>query len=186
MKFTLYYRGPLKSNGTAAEKHAIRKVFHKQLNVLWTQEPLLSNEDELLQSGSITGGIGIIKTVNNKLYVPLVNSRIQSIASIKINLLRPEAPGNIVTQGGDIDNRLKTLFDALKIPDAGSLHPTTIFEPDEDPFHCVLEDDNLITNVSVKTDRLLLPDASTNEVVLIIKVTTYFTRVVLGTLGLLS
>ena len=30
-------------------------------------------------------------------------------------------------------------------------------EKGEDPFFCLLEDDNLITDVKVTTDRLLLP-----------------------------
>jgi hypothetical protein len=156
MEFTLYYRGSLRSNGTPLEKHSIRKQFHKQFLTLWTQEPLVSNRDSLLQSGNIAGGIGIIKTVDGNDYVPLVNSRILSVARLKITFLRPEAPGSIITQGGDIDNRLKTLFDALKISDPGALPAGTVFEPDENPFYCLLEDDNLITHVSVSTDRLLL------------------------------
>jgi hypothetical protein len=35
---------------------------------------------------------------------------------LKITLLRPEEPGAIILQSGDIDNRLKTLFDALSVP----------------------------------------------------------------------
>jgi hypothetical protein len=31
-------------------------------------------------------------------------------------LLWPQPAGAIISQGGDIDNRLKTLFDSLKVP----------------------------------------------------------------------
>jgi hypothetical protein len=52
-----------------------------------------------------------------------------------ITLLRPEAPGNIVTQGGDIDNRLKTLLDALKVPNLPNALPTgAVPEADESPL----------------------------------------------------
>jgi hypothetical protein len=40
MEFTLYYRGDLKANCGAKEKHRIRKLFHPQLKLLWKQPPL--------------------------------------------------------------------------------------------------------------------------------------------------
>lgn len=46
-------------------------------------------------------------------------------------------------------------------------------ESDEDPFYCLLEDDKLITSISVTTDRLILPLAGpehTNHVMLVIHV----------------
>jgi hypothetical protein len=61
-------------------------------------------------------------------------------------------------QSADIDARLKMLFDALKVPnDAGQLGGYQQPEQDEDPFCCLLEDDQLITHVSVKTGVLLEP-----------------------------
>jgi hypothetical protein len=75
---------------------------------------------------------------------------------LNILFLRREEPGSVVTQGGDIDNRLKTLFDALRIPlTAGELPTGFAPGPDEKPFHCLLESDALITQVGVVTDRLL-------------------------------
>ena len=69
-------------------------------------------------------------------------------------MLRPELPGGIVTSGGDIDNRLKTLFDALSVPqqrqqmtDTARLSSTT------DPTFTLLEDDKLITRIVVVADR---------------------------------
>jgi hypothetical protein len=64
-----------------------------------------------------------------------------------------------VGPAGDIDNRLKTLFDALQIPQSCS---------DVDPpaerdgyLFVLLENDNLITDVRVTTDRLLTPHVPT-------------------------
>jgi len=37
------------------------------------------------------------------------------LAELDILMLRPEAPGAIISSG-DIDNSLKTLFDALRVP----------------------------------------------------------------------
>jgi len=83
-------------------------------------------------------------------------------------------PGGIVKHNGDIDNRLKVLFDALKYP-----HETQEVEnapqgADENPCFCLLEDDQFIDHVSVTTDRLLTPlegTESEHDVSLIIHVT---------------
>ncbi len=51
-------------------------------------------------------------------------------------------------------------------------------DPGEQPFFCLLEDDKLITGLSVKTDRLLVPGAGPDEVKLLIRVNT---KAVVGT-----
>jgi hypothetical protein len=92
-------------------------------------------------------------------------------------MLRPEAPGHVITQGGDIDNRLKTLLDSLQVPKLDQLASSDVPRPDETPFfYCLVEDDNLITSLSVTTDRLLTRATSTNEVILLINVTLEFTH----------
>jgi len=37
-------------------------------------------------------------------------------------------------------------------------------DSDEDPFYCLLEDDKLITKISVTTDRILLPETSSERI----------------------
>jgi hypothetical protein len=114
-----------------------------------------------------------------------VSEKINLIAELSITLLRPEAPGSILTQSGDIDNRLKTLFDALKVPTEPTALPNDEKPGDgENPFFCLLEDDNLITKVSVNTDRLLDKVASASEVVLMIHVHTKYTRDTYANTGL--
>ncbi len=47
-------------------------------------------------------------------------------------------------------------------------------EQDEDPFYCLLEDNKLVTSISVITDRLVLPlksEDEINNVTLVIHVT---------------
>ncbi|MGH7239183.1 MAG: hypothetical protein ACREHG_03845 [Candidatus Saccharimonadales bacterium] len=66
-------------------------------------------------------------------------------------------PGSVI-QAGDIDNRLKTLIDALRIPANGSeLVGNEVSRADENPFFCFLEDDEQVTQLSVQTDTLLDP-----------------------------
>ena len=118
-------------------------------------------------------------------FAPLVAENLQLVAEIEISLLRPEPPGQIVNQGGDIDNRLKTLLDSLTVPCASNAIPSNEHpQPGEDPFFCLLEDDNLITRVSVASDRLLEPNVDPSEVILQIHVRTKHVAVLMGTIGL--
>jgi hypothetical protein len=63
-----------------------------------------------------------------------------------------------VANGGDIDNRLKVLLDGLRMPKSVSeLGGIDIDPTEENPFFVLLEDDQLITRISVTTDTLLTP-----------------------------
>ena len=55
---------------------------------------------------------------------------------------------------------------------------------DEQPFYCLLEDDNLITKVTVITDRLLEPAVNSNEVLLLICVNIHATQLINKNMGL--
>jgi hypothetical protein len=188
MEFTLYYRGELKSNGGPDDKHRLRRHFHCQLRQLWEQKPLNAFKGSLLVSPDphpLEGNLSVLRHIGGFAFAPLVSERIHLIAELEILLLRPEAPGSIITQGGDIDNRIKTLLDGLKVPsEPNALPKGAVPQSDETPFFCLLEDDNLITRVSVETDRLLEPVDSNSEVVLFIHIKTKQLTVLCGTLGL--
>jgi len=75
---------------------------------------------------------------------------------VDILFLRRDNPGGLIKTGGDIDNRIKVLFDGLRMPDNHNQVPEPP-GPGENPFHCLLENDSLITDVCITTDQLLLP-----------------------------
>ena len=100
------------------------------------------------------------------------------IAELDITMLRPEPPGKVI-QSGDIDNRIKTLLDGLRMPKVEQELPNG-----EIPFFCLLKDDNLITRISVNTDRLLENNIDPSEVVLLIHVHTKLTRLIYANIGL--
>jgi hypothetical protein len=182
MEFRLTYRGPLKANGSVQHKHELRRHFHKQLAVLWKQMPL-SEYHQVMLSGQ--SEIGSIRPLQGFVFAPLVQPRMHLIAGIGIVLLRPEEPGSIVTKAGDIDNRLKTLLDSLRMPQNRSEIPSDYSaHAEETPFFCLLEDDNLISNLSVTSDRLLEPAASASDVLAIIHVDVKVTRATMENLGL--
>ncbi|MGA2878035.1 MAG: hypothetical protein ABSG13_03715 [Bryobacteraceae bacterium] len=107
-------------------------------------------------------------------FVPLVSELGGFTCDLNILFLRRDNPGNLVSNGGDIDNRIKVLFDGLRMPKTERELGGFGIDADEDPFFCLLEDDTLITRVSVTTDRLIIPqkDAeNVNDVLLVIHVT---------------
>jgi hypothetical protein len=106
-------------------------------------------------------------------FVPLVTESLILACKLDILFLRREVGLGRIVQGGDIDNRLKTLFDTLKRPkDMDELGGWAI-DDDEKPFFCLLEDDILITEVRIRADTLLTPprDRNDDDVKLVIGVT---------------
>ncbi len=185
MEFRLTYSGPLKSAAGIKEKHQLRYAFHNQFKVLWNQLPLNERSELLENPPKRKGDICIVRELDGFNFAPLVCERLHLICELNILLLRPEAPGSVITQGGDIDNRLKTLFDSLRMPRHKNELPKSLSPSDvDDPLYCLLEDDNLITKVNVTTDRLLQKKPGQNEVMLIIHVTTKAVKAIWGNMGL--
>jgi hypothetical protein len=164
MKFRLVYDGRLPSASNSSrkkEKHDIRKSVHQQL-LQFIQVRASVEDRHQIKSRKIP--VGIFQ------FVPLVTKQHAVTCHLDILFLRSGPPGS-VTIGGDLDNRLKTLFDALRVPHhENELPPDAFPEDDEETFRCLLEDDSLITGHSVTTDRLLVPPGKQDEVRLIIQV----------------
>ena len=103
-----------------------------------------------------------------KLYQPLVRKSLDLNCALEILFLRQEDPGSLVLQGGDVDNRIKTLFDALRLPDADVEQR---YPQSKEKIDCLMESDTLISGFHVSTDRLLVPKTvKVNEVHLVIEV----------------
>ena len=202
MKFTLTYDGELpattKGNNRTAEKWAIRKALHPQLQELWdssdilksayanrlipTNTPFMMMEEhhsvQNPKSDRLAGAflpahkdrldLCAPVSVGARKFIPLVRDTFALRCALHIKFLRKEEPGALIYQGGDMDNRLKTLFDALAVPNEQQL----IEDPGApDSIHCLLEDDRLIAGLAVDTEKLLSrPNASIHEVRLVIDV----------------
>jgi hypothetical protein len=107
-------------------------------------------------------------------FIPLMTEANGLVCKLDVLLLRPEGAGAIVDSAGDIDNRMKTLIDGLRIPSHGAeIKRKPDDDPDPNPMYCLLEDDKLITSLKVETDRLLVTRGkSEHEAILIIRVET--------------
>lgn len=166
MRFRLVYRGRLRANGSRADKHNIRLALAPQIEDLARREPLNSLA-KCFGDAPVEHYPHAPRSIDGVVFVPIIYEALRLIAKIDILFLRPEDPGSVVTQGGDLDNRVKTLFDGLRVPKPGEF-PAPANERHR--VWCVLEDDALITEFSVQTDRLLNPNGS-DEVLLVITVT---------------
>ena len=145
----------------------------------------MKNYPKLIDPARPPGELSVLRTLGAFQFAPLVAERLHMVAELGITMLRPEPPGSIVTQAGDIDNRLKTLLDSLKMPrEPGELPGEAGPMANETPFFCLLEDDNLITALTIRTDRLLEPAESAGEVELTVHVTTKLLAVLIGNIGL--
>lgn len=155
MQFTLRYVGELHSSNAddhktrikrAPEIWGIRRQIHRQMELLWKRPPLsqMTTHHEFRN-----------RSIKGQLVRPLVCADAHLLASLNIVIQRQDDPGNLVNNNGDLDNRIKTLFDGLRGPiatDKGEI-------PDglPTPLFCLLEDDFLISELSLRTEHLLLP-----------------------------
>jgi hypothetical protein len=176
MEFRLLYEGPLQGQNAKAEhKREIRRYFHPQLKRLWTQPPL-NEASDLLAFPAQPGKISVVEPRGSVQFVPLVTGKLDLYAELDVLFFRPQPRGQLITDAGDIDNRLKTLLDTLRIHRAAQEDPRGDESvSDKNPFFCLLQDDSLVTKVTVEVDQLL--DASDSAVVkAIVPVTVKKTR----------
>jgi hypothetical protein len=179
VNFRLTYDGPLKaasqSETRRLEKHAIRCVFSQQLDQLFeVRSEVFDSEFSTWDGESTSPAIKRGKLT----FFALVRARLNLVCDLDILFLRRDNPGNLITSGGDLDNRIKVLFDALRIPqDDNEVRDLVPAVPGM--ICCVTENDSLITGFRVTTDRLLEPpksEAERNHVRLIINVEVKATK----------
>jgi hypothetical protein len=196
MRFYLAYSGPLSGSGNKPKPDEVRDIrdqFHSQLTFLWQTHAALKRlrwtarvvqrpydyipgmvdspfgrEDE--PPVEIPDGyVDLCSPIQRggKQYRPLVRKSLDLTCCLKIIFLRQEDPGSLVLQGGDLDNRIKTLFDAFRLPDE---NVEKRYPQAQELTCCLLENDTLISGFSVSTGRLLIPESDRpNEVRLIIE-----------------
>jgi hypothetical protein len=162
VEFRLTYAGLLLASNSRRDtqsarkthKHEIRRIFHKQLKRLWEITPFLksgkrSGSGALLFGGNSNRPDYTVDTLQQKHahygwnFVPLVTHDLNLSCWLDILFLRRQPPGELFKHG-DIDNRLKALFDCLQIPDAN-----------QEYHNRTPEDDEMISKISVETDILL-------------------------------
>ena len=109
MKFKLVYVGEVKINPKKRSQHLqdIRDILSPQLKRLSEISPYNEIKSRLEKKGKA------IKTVGGVKFFPLITPDLNLLAELDIQILHPEL---LETPRADIDNRMKTLLDALKRP----------------------------------------------------------------------
>jgi hypothetical protein len=193
MKFVLTYDGQLLSSANDNRKllkMQIRRAFHPQLRELIDIHPVLKEQfaiDQKIRAGDLTGVQHFPPLTSGAFeFVPFVNRHFHLLCHLDILFMRREPAGRLF-EGNDLDNRIKTLFDALKVPQTtDQIPPNDQPQNDESPFLCLVEDDSLISGFSIRTERLLDSKQSIRDVRLVIEVTVKATLIAIGSSGWLG
>ena len=179
-----------RSKSLSDHKMDIRRHFHWQLKAYWNgssflkdyslnpsdirrqrnasdylprdEDPYLSTPED--QKIGLEDYLAIKHAAFGYEFVPLVTKEWEVHCSLSILLLRNDYPGKVV-HAGDIDNRVKTIIDCLRIPK----HMHEIGYKYRDPkekenrLFALMEDDDLVSNLFVETDLLLFQDRSSGS-----------------------
>ena len=154
MKFKLLYYGDILTNPKKRAQHIadIRMQFHPQLKKLITLKPW-DNLTKFMMPDATKSPIST-RHIGGIDWNPIITPKLKLIAELDIQMLHPEIIG---VPRSDIDNRIKTLFDGLRCPqnehEIGQNVPR-----DAGPIYTLLDDDHLITKISVNTSHLLGTD----------------------------
>jgi hypothetical protein len=184
MKFTLIFTGSIRPRGSLKEIHDIRLALAPQIQELWNFEPLASEGRKWLRSpGEKDGEYAVFEQRGTHVFAPLVSKRNDLHCELFVTLLRKQAAGQLVTEGGDIDNRLKTLLDALSVPPPAQASEFSKTTPSE-PIFCLLQDDALVTKLAVETDRLLGPTENKFDMIAVVQVLVKATKLTFGNIGI--
>jgi hypothetical protein len=183
MKFSLIYDGDLPAGDGKRVVYAskVRNALHAQMSDLWDSHVLFRQlartarawpngaQDLAITNRFVSAPMhdGPIPPVPAGMvdlcapitipkvgrFLPAVRDSLHLACSIDLLFLRHEEPMHIFRAGGDLDNRIKCFFDGLRMPNQEEgLNGEA---PTGDPLYCLLEDDRLISDFSVRTGRLL-------------------------------
>lgn len=159
VKFSLTYDGELLSandkRSRLTNKNQIRFELAAQLWRIYVAGDFRRfqlDHETIPDAGCDYHGIG---------FAPLLTRKMNAACSLDIRFMRNEQPGQIV-HGGDLDNRLKTLLDALRVPTHDNevqpqLMPEWMGKDGPPICVCLLEDDSLITDLAVHTSTIMTP-----------------------------
>jgi hypothetical protein len=187
MKFTLIYEGgipPPRRKGSMPQIHEIRCTLAPQIAALWDFDPLASEGRKWLEhSGEVAGDYAILELRGSAVFAPLISKRNDLHCELYVTFLRQQAAGQLISDGGDIDNRMKTFLDALSVPPVAQAQSFSDVGPSR-PIFCLLQDDAFVTKLSVETDRLLRPTADKFDIVAIAQVVVKATKLTYGNIGI--
>jgi hypothetical protein len=153
MNFTLFYSGPIRSGNSKDIRHIndIRLSISPQIRRLYECEPLKSHKVNC-EPGSSDGYFKTYVNVEERSYSALVNPSIEAVCQLSVTFFEAEGTLSVASQIGDVDNKTKTLLDALRLPQKTDIPK---IPHSQETIHCLLFDDALLWGVDIKRRRLL-------------------------------
>ncbi|MCQ2574732.1 MAG: hypothetical protein MJ156_01330 [Alphaproteobacteria bacterium] len=151
MKFKLIYAGDIFTNPKKRAQHIsdIRMQFHPQLKKLVQLQPW-NNLTKYMMPNATKSPI-TTRHIGGIDWNPIITPNLKMIAELDVLLMHPEIVG---VPRSDIDNRIKTIMDGLRCPqnehEIGENTPHDI-----GPIYTLLDDDHLVTKITVNTSHLL-------------------------------
>jgi hypothetical protein len=160
-------------------KHAMRLEFSNQLRIVWRKSPMLNQHQHFIPPSYGIGSPihfpeGFLweehprRSIFQPHYrpeddsapffqvqmcgfswVPLVSWH--NYLNCKLDITFHGEGQSAVRRGGDLDNRVKTLFDGLRMPLRDSEVPGNMFGKNAELAYCLLEDDSLIREFTVRS-----------------------------------
>jgi len=160
MRFVLSYDGPLPSTGNSYGKKwiaklphiwKIRNAIHPQIEQVFKTHPAFTSTNTN-RSRAAWGILNQPISVGAAQFYAIARSKLHLKCELDVDILVNHDLASIVNNAGDLDNRIKTLLDALRVPAApqeiqGHM-PTNIVD-----YCCLLENDILISALRIETFR---------------------------------
>jgi len=87
-------------------------------------------------------------------FVPLVSQMRSGLVKVRIEIYRRQELGGIFDPGGDLDNQVATVLDGLRIPQDDN-EAKSLGLPVNGRCFCFLEDDSLISVITIESRQLL-------------------------------
>lgn len=151
MKFKLIYQGEVKIHPKKRTQHihAIRQQLAPQMAKLLSIPPYSKICDFISGKNGLKKK-DIVRHVGGIDFIPVISPSLNLLAELDVQLMHPELLG---TPRADIDNRMKTLLDALRRPQNEHEVPDNAERGGK--MHVLLDDDHLVTKMTVNTSHWL-------------------------------
>lgn len=190
MKFTLIYQAPIPPANKATqveEKHRLREMTNRQLRNLSQLAPL--KYYQFLEEPSRPGIVRpfthepdplvddpntvpeVVTNVGRFRFAALICQSMGLCAELDIVFYVFGKSSGSLRRDGDLDNRAKTLLDGLSIPKKNQIKGWEPKHGSEDPLFVLLQDDSLVTKLSVSQEPWLEAPQNKDDVLAVVSVT---------------
>jgi hypothetical protein len=160
MRFSLWFDGDLPSSGNPGGKPlaklpyiwAIRDQLHLQVESVYKTHPAF-NSVSTNQSRAAWGILNRPINMGGRDFYPLARTELHLKCELDIEMHVNHDIASVINNIGDLDNRIKTLIDALRMPASQQEVGTYASPAGVTEYCCLLENDVLVSALRVEIFR---------------------------------